>query len=334
MSTSVRPLLSICIPSTNQPNELKRLLSSIHKYGGKNLEIIIHDGAVNDDSKKVVEYFANSMPITYIKRVREFDDAVIEMVGLAKGLYIWGIGDDDLYYDSIANVERVITENPNLDFIFANYEIGSSGVLHSGYPSGFFKSREDILEKIGTGIGFGPSCIYKADFGKRALETANKFIGSGFMSLYFPLFAISYGSNFFHLRGPIVRCYPTETEIVIKKVVKNGHIENLAFQYFGVNLQNMMLSFKSQFNDKALKSFLRKNFASTWRGVLVGSAGGWDTPKGKRILLIKNFYYFPEAWLALLLFLIPSFLHRSLYGIYSKLKKAKSNRFPPGINQN
>jgi glycosyltransferase involved in cell wall biosynthesis len=325
MTNTINPLLSICIPSTNQPNELKRLLTSLYKYGGNRIEIIVHDGATNDEAKKIVESFDDHLPLRYINKEREFDEAIIEMVDLANGEYIWGIGDDDIYEDSISSVIEVIEREMQPDFIFANFEVEETGVLHSNLPSRYFRDREEILNSIGSGIGFGPACIYKAQFGKRALGSASQFKGMAFMSMYFPLYAIAHGSTFFHLQGPIIRCYPTRTDDFRVRFIKdNGAIDNPCFQVFGVNFQNIFLSFRQCFKKEDLNRFLNKNFSSTWRGVLVGAAGGWDTTKHKKWSLIQNFYRYPECWLALILFSLPDSVIRYLYKQYRVLKYGKT----------
>ena len=64
-----------------------------------------------------------------------------------------------------------------------------------------------------------------------------------------------------------------------------------------------------------------------WRGVLVGWAGGWDTPKGKRIKLMRYFYMFPEAWIAIILFSMPSFFNNLMYKFYKNIKYNTFKRF-------
>ncbi len=55
----------------------------------------------------------------------------------------------------------------------------------------------------------------------------------------------------------------------------------------------------------------------TWRGVLVGWAGGWDSPAKKRALLLKHFWSFPEVWIAI--FYI-AWANKFMCGVYRKVK--------------
>jgi hypothetical protein len=65
---------------------------------------------------------------------------------------------------------------------------------------------------------------------------------------------------------------------------------------------------------------LKRSFTQMWRGVIVGWIGGWDSPNGKRIKLMRHFYRYPEAWVAFLLFSMPLWVVKVIYQIYKKFK--------------
>ena len=90
--------LSICIPTYNRSRYLRELLESIARQDCPEIEVIVSDDASPDDSVEVAKQFQG--------RVRELtvldhpvnlgmDGNFLAVTNVAKGTYIWLMGDDD-----------------------------------------------------------------------------------------------------------------------------------------------------------------------------------------------------------------------------------------------
>ena len=171
--------------------------------------------------------------------------------------------------------------------------------------SGFFSSRDEILEKALAGLGFISANILKRELALTGLNGARKHIGTEFSNLYLTMHTIAQSRKNYYIKEPIIINYPATSEEIKKITVKNGNINNRAMEVFGFNFANILRSFRGPFSSAAIEEAIKKVFGQTWRGLLVGWVGGWDTPKGKRIKMLRFFRYFPEAYIAFVLFLIP-----------------------------
>jgi len=83
-----------------------------------------------------------------------------------------------------------------------------------------------------------------------------------------------------------------------------------------VGFANLLWEFEGTFSRKAIRKTIKGSFGQTWRGMLVGWIGGWDTPKGKRWRMFKLFWSYPECWIALPIMLMPLWINKGLFRIY------------------
>ena len=310
--------LSICIPTYNQAEELKKLLDSIALQITPEVEIVIRDDSTNKDTKQLVELFNKKTPIRYFHGIKEgIDKAIIFLIERAKGDFIWLIGDEIILPGGIGKILEVIKNNPETGFIWANFYISGTKKLTIDLPSsGFFASHDEILEKALAGLGFISANILKRELVLTDLEGAYKNIGTEFSNLYLTLSTIFQSEKNYYIKEPIIINYPATSEEIKKITVKNGDINNRALEVFGFNFANILRNFEGPFSSSAIRQAIKKVFGQTWRGMLVGWVGGWDTPKDKRIKMLKFFWNFPEAYIAFLLFLIPLPIVKILYKIY------------------
>lgn len=312
-------LLSICILSYNQVEEVERLLISLVPQVTKDVEILIRDDSTNNDTKLLVENYSKSIPIRYFQGKREgIDKTVIFLTKEACGKFIWWMGDDDIVSDGVQSVLNVIKQEPEVTFIWANYRMVNGKKLAIDLPcDNYFESRDQLLELGGTALGFVSATIFKRDLAISGIDLAKKYIGSAFVNLYLVLHVISQPGKNYYIHGPVVICHPATTEEIKTVVVKSdGQIKNEAFEVFGVNFSEIVREFSCVFSHSVIRATIKKSFGQTWRGVLVAWIGGWDTPKGKRLRMIKYFWMFLECWIALLFFLIPLSANKLLYRIY------------------
>tara|TARA_B100000700_G_scaffold331550_1_gene465456 strand:- start:5355 stop:6347 length:993 start_codon:yes stop_codon:yes gene_type:complete len=116
-------LLSICIPTYNRPESLINCLNSIVKQGNKNLEICISDNCSKINIKKLIQPFKKRLNIQFNKNKKNLGFALnlLKVSEMAKGDFIWFLGDDDLLMpDAIKKIQKIIKKNKECDFFWIN----------------------------------------------------------------------------------------------------------------------------------------------------------------------------------------------------------------------
>lgn len=315
-------LLSICVLSYNQASEIERLLRSLYGQEIDCVEIVVRDDSTNDETFNLIGDFSKDLPIRYFHGEKEgIDKTVIFLLRRAKGKFVWWVGDDEFTPCAISYVIRAIRNNPEVNFIWANYRLGGGARLAVDFNNDrYFEDRNELLECTGAALGFISATVFRRSLALSGIKGAEAYVGSAFVNLYIVLHVISHPGKMFYLRGPIVICHPATSEEIKEVVLKgDGYIQNNAFQVFGINFAEIVREFSASFDAKTIRKTLSISFGQTWRGVLVGSVGGWDTTKGKRLKLIRHFWMFPEVAIAAILFFVPVTILRPMYSVYKCL---------------
>ena len=119
-------LLSICIPTFNRPEDLKNCLNSLYvqkNISRKNYEICISDNCSKANILKILKPFKKKINIRYQRNKKNLGFAVnvLKVSLMAKGDFIWFLGDDDLVTkNSINYLINIIKKNPKVDFFYVN----------------------------------------------------------------------------------------------------------------------------------------------------------------------------------------------------------------------
>ncbi len=89
------PFLTICIPTYNRAEYLRRCLLSLTAQSG-DFEIVISDNASQDETSEVVSEFPH-MPIRYVRQSENVGatENFVRVIGLAEGEYVCVVTDDD-----------------------------------------------------------------------------------------------------------------------------------------------------------------------------------------------------------------------------------------------
>lgn len=312
-------LLSICLLTYNQPDDVYRLLNRLSTQLNDDVELIIRDDSTDNKTECIVKNFSKHLKIRYFHGKKEgIDRTVIFLTKVASGKFVWWLGDDDIVGDAVEQVLDVIRYKPEVSFIWANYRLVSCTKLAIDLPNDtFFENRDQLLELGASALGFVSATIFDRKIALLGIDAAEKYVGSKFANLFIVLFVISQPGKLYYKRGEIVICHPTTSDEAKASVVdRNGVIDNWAFQVFGINFSNILRHFSGVFSKSAIRAAIKETFGKTWRGVLVAYVGGWDTPVGKSIPMVKNFWMFPECWLALFLFNLPKVVLIYFYRIY------------------
>ncbi|MCH9770196.1 MAG: glycosyltransferase [Gammaproteobacteria bacterium] len=133
--------LSICIPTYNRSKHLENCLNSImisaRSLSGE-IEVCISDNASTDRTESVVASAKRSLNIAYKKNKVNLGipQNFLNVVNMARGEFVWLIGDDDLLMPSgIADLIQLINTNSNTDFFYVNaYHLTTEYVLSQKQP--------------------------------------------------------------------------------------------------------------------------------------------------------------------------------------------------------
>ena len=135
------PKLSICIPTYNRIECLNNCLNSImiaKKKHNFNFEVCISDNCSDADVKKIIEQYNNSLDIVFHQNTNNLGLGVniLKAVSLAKGEFVWILGNDDLLLpDTFFHLERLFDNNSIVDFYYINsYHIDSSVIFNAQQP--------------------------------------------------------------------------------------------------------------------------------------------------------------------------------------------------------
>jgi glycosyltransferase involved in cell wall biosynthesis len=324
--------LSICILLYNQPEDAKRLLHNLTPQLQEGVEIIIKDDSDNTYTRDILEKYSSFKQIKYIHgEKRGIDKTIIFLTEKAQGKFIWWMGDDEVMPNAVNSILHVIRNERDVNFIWANYNYKSDNHTSLAIDlkeDRFFYDRNELLNCATTGLGFISSTIFKRNLALQHIDESKQYVGTEFVNLFLIMTVITQPGGLYYLKGPIVICHPASSDEIKGKTVKqNGEIVNNGFQVFGINFYLIVDRFSKSFAPSCTRRVIKRTFGMAWRGVLVGWAGGWDTPKGKRIKLMRYFYMFPEAWIAIILFSMPSFFNNLMYKFYKNIKYNTFKRF-------
>ena len=119
--------LSICIPTYNRAKYLNNCLNSI--LLAKSLSAIKFEICISDNNSKekilpIINFYKKKkLKINYKRNNKNYGYGVnfCKVVKMAKGEFIWVIGNDDLLYiDALKKLESLFDKNKDVDFFFLN----------------------------------------------------------------------------------------------------------------------------------------------------------------------------------------------------------------------
>jgi glycosyltransferase involved in cell wall biosynthesis len=164
-----KPVLSLCIPTYNRSDKLARLLNGIKdnvECAAGKIEVCISDNASTDGTN---EFLKELSPRKYISAIRQsenlgFDKNYAAVFSMAKGNYVWILGDDDIIVEN--GLEKLLQllqdESPGYAFVhivsadgdqpqyFPNMKPGKYPV--SALYSMFCKKGLDMFGFIGSHV--------------------------------------------------------------------------------------------------------------------------------------------------------------------------------------
>ena len=316
--------LSICIPTYELPVELERLLNSVISQISNDIEndveIVVADGSRDLTTEKLITSMFRRPYIHYVRDSKNvgFDRNILAVTKLARGKFIWWIGDDDaMVAGGLRRVLSFLRDN-DISFLFVNCINGySNNRLFDIGNDRFFIDGSHAIEEILCGLGFMSATIFKRELALTGIEASKNILG--LFLLVFIWFCTLYPKkgSMYYMSDPAIINFPeTSDKILVKFKGDDGGINNPFFQIFGVNFLTITMEFADKFKVVSIKKLLSNSLASVWRGLFVAWVGGWDTPRGKRWKMFKLYRSFSEIWLVWPIFLLPLSVNKFLYRIY------------------
>ena len=168
---TLKPLMSVVMPTFNRASYLRRSINSVLKQSFTDWELLIVDDGSSDGTFNIVnEYISRFENIRYLKHSNR-KQALSTNVGVLAscGEYLAFIGSDDEYKpDHLKLRVEFMKKNPAIDFIYGGIEI-------IGSP--YVKDKNDLTKKI----HLSQCAIGGTFFGKRKIFLE---LG-GFRDLYY-----------------------------------------------------------------------------------------------------------------------------------------------------
>lgn len=318
-------ILSICIPTYNQPESVRAFFESIKQQISFEIEIIVRDDSPNDETKKIVEGYAARLPISvrYFKgeksKVGGYDKALLFLTGEAKGEYLWWFGDDVLVPDAVSRIISFIKSHDYPSFVWLNArDIGNEGDrgldLHGDK---IFVDGSDLLA-INVGLlGFPSITMLKRSEAILGIPGAQQFIGTTLTGYYLVLHVLAQkNKTFAFIQEPCLLSRPKPA----------GEVRWYdSFKIHGVNYYLITQVFRGSFNSVAMRKGLSDQFGRVWRAVVVeramGLTTGFAAPTPKIALMTRLYWNYPEYWIALPLMIMPRKILTFLYSLYKRRGK-------------
>ena len=117
-------LLSICIPTYNHAEPLRKTLESMIPQARQyNIPIYVSDNASTDNTRKVLESFQKNYPLLYFKSNKEnlgIDENMIIAARMASSKYVWVIGARRILLPGMLDKIYKILEGSTWDMVVLN----------------------------------------------------------------------------------------------------------------------------------------------------------------------------------------------------------------------
>ena len=178
--------LSICIPTYNRAQHLSNCLQSLismRRPKGFQFEICISDNGSNDNTKEIVDKAKEDIDINYSKNKSNLGIArnFLKVVSMAKGEFVWLIGDDDLLLPhTLDTLEVLFNKHKSVNFFYINsYLLDTDYILSFPQPFDISKLPSE-MDKFS---------LYKESKELNFLELINPkvsfdFLGGMFLSVF------------------------------------------------------------------------------------------------------------------------------------------------------
>ena len=121
-----RPLLSICIPTFNRADILRKTLEHLYQVCDATVEIVVADNNSPDHTQEVIDdYKAKFRYFRSIRHERNLGASknTSSVVSISRGKYVYTLCDDDeILYEGILRAIRLMEEEPTVVAVYGGYQ--------------------------------------------------------------------------------------------------------------------------------------------------------------------------------------------------------------------
>lgn len=281
-------LLTIAIPTYNQPNEIKRTLGSLKDQLNSNkIEILILDDSNNDLTEKEIKKFEFKNLRYYRGKKIHLDYANLWLMKKAKGKYVWWFGDDTFCSNAIEKILEIIQLNP--DFVWINSK-SKDNIITKSIGESRWMTPNEMLFQINDLLIFLSSLLWKKEIYLREINLGEKFIGTCLAHTYPQIELFSQKIKCYYYSKPL---FESETR----------NFQNLWYNPFIVFTKNYFDLLEFFYSKKNLKQSLKiekkRRGVQILKGVLHYKLKGYNYGLGEAKIkdLIKIYFYWPIFWI-------------------------------------
>lgn len=235
--------VSICIPTFNQTEYLKKTLDSILIQTYRNYEIIITDDSSNNNVKKLIDRYNFKGRLKYFKNkvAKGSPENWNESVGYATGEYIKILHHDDWFAkkDSLKKFVDLLDNNPKADFAFS--ATLSIPTISEKQIKSLRKNGEILF--LGNFIGAPSATIYKRGINLKYDKRLRWFV-----DIDFYIKALSRNSNFAYSSEPLINVTAGADHQVTKQCINNKEVELFESIYLYNKIKNNGIRIKHFMN--------------------------------------------------------------------------------------
>ncbi len=177
--------ISLCIPTYNRGLHLANCLQSINTAArdiSDVVEVCISDNGSTDCTQDVVSKANMSVPTTYHRNEQNLGIPrnFLNVVEMAKGEFVWLIGDDDLLIpESLTRLLNLLEQHELVDFFYVNaFHLTTEYVL--SFPQPFDTTNLPSMEPFSTWSKSGELPFFKLIDPKISFD----FLGGMFLSVF------------------------------------------------------------------------------------------------------------------------------------------------------
>lgn len=131
------PLVSVVVPTFNSQATLARALASLAAQTERDFEVIVSDGASRDDTLRIAQAHAPSLPSLHIdsRPDQGVYDAINRAIARARGQWVLVLGSDDRLHapDTLARIVPALRD-ARADVVYGDVVV--TGPSHLGVPPG------------------------------------------------------------------------------------------------------------------------------------------------------------------------------------------------------
>ncbi len=314
------PLISICVPTFNQPHRYRLFLSEISKIKNKEqLEIIVCDDSDHDSSEAITSEYSKYLPVIHCRRSsgKGIDTALKFLLENAKGKFIWFFGDDVPFPEKVDDLIEKLKEPNDFKFIWLN----SEDETNENYKTFNFNKtvslpNNDALLQFDIGLlGFITAVILRHDSARLALSDIDEYIGSSFVLLH--VVFVSLGTE-----GSLAIFGDSYFKSLPKPSGEKRWYNQI--EVFGINLHSIAKKDGIVFSRHALNRALDKNIIRVLKSILVERALGYTTGFGNTTF--DHYRFVPIYWRRIRFWslwpflLLPRSVLRIAYIIFIRIK--------------